>query len=134
MSSRWASSLNRSTSMPARKAIATRASTANPLSTRWVPGASASAMPGMIAVLWRDRESAARMRGGRDARMKHWAWIVLALAGAGCATMTPEQKMVHELFVEAAGKCETRYHTIHVDQIGLDGSLQIHADAESRGE
>jgi len=38
------------------------------------------------------------------------------------------------LFVEAAGKCESRYHTIHVDQIGLDGSLQIHADAESRGE
>ena len=66
--------------------------------------------------------------------MRHWTWIVLALAGAGCATMTPEQKMVHEFFVEAAEKCESRYHTIHVDQISLDGSLQIHADAESRGQ
>ena len=66
--------------------------------------------------------------------MRHWARTVLALACAGCATMTSEQKMVHELFVEAAGKCESRYHTIHVDQVSLDGSLQIHADAESRGQ
>lgn len=66
--------------------------------------------------------------------MKHWTWIVLALVGAGCVTMTPEQKMTHELFVEAAVQCESRYHTIHVDLIGLDGSLQIHADAESRGQ
>jgi hypothetical protein len=73
------------------------------------------------------------MRGG-GTLMRHWTWIVLALAGAGCVTMTPEQKLVHELFVEAATKCESRYHTIHVDLIGLDGSLQIHADAESRGE
>ena len=66
--------------------------------------------------------------------MRQWTLVVLALAGAGCVSMTPEQKLVHELFVEAAGKCESRYHTIHVDQVGLDGSLQIHADAESRGE
>lgn len=66
--------------------------------------------------------------------MKHWNWIVLALVGAGCVTMTPEQKLTHELFVAASGKCESRYHTIHVDLVGLDGSLQIHADAESRGE
>jgi hypothetical protein len=66
--------------------------------------------------------------------MRHWSWIVLALAGAGCVTLTPEQKLSHELFVEASGYCESRYHTIHVDQVGVDGSLQIHADAESRGE
>ena len=57
------------------------------------------------------------------------------LLGAGCAgNMTPEQKMAHDIFLEVAGHCESRYHTIHVDQVGLDGSLQIHADAESRGE
>jgi hypothetical protein len=50
-------------------------------------------------------------------------WIVLALAGAGCVTLTPEQKLSHELFVEASGECESRYHTIHVDLVGLDGSL-----------
>jgi len=66
--------------------------------------------------------------------MRHWARTVLALACAGCATMTPEQKIAHELYVEAAGKCESRYHTIHVDQVSLDGSLEIHADAESRGQ
>ena len=66
--------------------------------------------------------------------IKHWTLIILALAGAGCVTMTPEQKLSHELFVEAASKCESRYHTIHVDLVGIDGSLQIHADAESRGE
>ena len=66
--------------------------------------------------------------------MRHWMWIVLALAGAGCVTLTPEQKLSHELFVEASGECEGRYHTIHVDLVGLDGSLQIHADAESRSE
>ena len=66
--------------------------------------------------------------------MKHWTWIVLALAGAGCVTMTPEQKVSHELYVEAAHACQTRYHTIHVDLVGLDGSLQISAEAESRSE
>ena len=61
---------------------------------------------------------------------------LVALVGAGCAgaTMTPEQKMVHELFVEAAHQCESRYHTIHVDQVDLDGGLKIHADADSRTE
>jgi hypothetical protein len=66
--------------------------------------------------------------------MGRWAWIVLALAGAGCVTLTPEQKLSHELFVEAAHQCESRYHTIHVDQIDLEGSLKLHADAESRSE
>jgi hypothetical protein len=65
--------------------------------------------------------------------MRHWIWIVLVLAAA-CVTLTPEQKLSHELFVEAAHECQSRYHTIHVDQIDLDGSLKIHADAESRTE
>jgi hypothetical protein len=57
------------------------------------------------------------------------------LLGAGCAaSMTPEQKMVHEIFVEVAGHCESRYHTIHVDRIDLEGGVKIHADAESRSE
>jgi fluoride exporter len=63
----------------------------------------------------------------------------LALAGAllaaGCATnMTPAQKMAHEIFVQVASHCESRYHTIHVDQIDLEGGLKIHADADSRTE
>ena len=66
-------------------------------------------------------------------------WRPMALAGAlviaGCAaTMTPEQKMAHEIFVQVASSCESRYHTIHVDQIDLDGGLKIHADADSRTE
>lgn len=66
--------------------------------------------------------------------MKRWIVIVLLLAGAGCVTMTPEQRLSHELFVEAAHACQSRYHTIHVDLIGLDGSLEISAEAESRSE
>jgi hypothetical protein len=66
--------------------------------------------------------------------MRHWIWIVLTLAGAGCVTLTPEQKLSHELFVDASRQCESRYHTIHVDLVGIDGSLQISAEAESRSE
>jgi len=58
-----------------------------------------------------------------------------ALVIAGCAgNMTPEQKMAHEIFVQVASLCESRYHTIHVDQIDLEGGLKIHADADSRTE
>ena len=66
--------------------------------------------------------------------MRCLAWLTLGLLGAGCATMTPEQKLAHEIFVEAANQCESRYHTIHVDQVDLDGGLKLHADADSRGE
>jgi len=60
---------------------------------------------------------------------------VTVLLLAGCATaMTPEQKMVHEIFVEVAYQCESRFHTIHVDQVDLEGGLKIHADADSRTE
>ena len=60
--------------------------------------------------------------------------MVIVILGAGCVTLTPEQKLAHQIFVEAAHQCESRYHTIHVDQIDLEGGLQIHADADSRGE
>jgi hypothetical protein len=60
--------------------------------------------------------------------------MAMLLLGAGCAILTPEQKLAHEIFVEAAYQCESRYHTIHVDQIDLEGGLSIHADADSRGE
>jgi len=64
---------------------------------------------------------------------KLWVVAVLAAACAGVA-MTPEQKIVHEVFMDVAYKCESRYHTIYVDSIDRDGGLQIHADADSRTE
>jgi hypothetical protein len=61
--------------------------------------------------------------------------VVMALLLVGCASaMTAEQKRLHEIFVEVAHRCESRYHTIHVDQIDLDGGLKIRADADSRSE
>ncbi len=69
--------------------------------------------------------------------MIDWRPMLLAgaLLGGGCAAnMTPGQKMAHEIFVEVAGSCESRYHTIHVDQIDPEGNLKIHADADSRTE
>jgi len=58
----------------------------------------------------------------------------LALLGAGCVSMTPEQRLSHEIFLDAAGHCESRYHTLHVDQVDLDGNLKVHADADTRSE
>jgi hypothetical protein len=40
----------------------------------------------------------------------------------------------HEISVQVASSCESRYHTIHVDQIDPEGGLKIHADADSRTE
>jgi len=57
------------------------------------------------------------------------------LLGAACAGLvTPEQQASHEIFVEAAHQCESRYHTLHVDLVDLEGNLKLHADADSRGE
>jgi hypothetical protein len=66
--------------------------------------------------------------------MKRRIWIVLGLFCLGCVTLTPEQKLSHELFVEAAGQCESRYHTVHVEQVDLDGNLKARADADSRAQ
>ena len=61
--------------------------------------------------------------------------MLVALVGAGCAAnLTPEQKAMNEIFLDVAYQCESRYHTIHVDQADLEGGLQIHADADSRTE
>lgn len=61
--------------------------------------------------------------------------VAALVLGTGCvAVMSPEQKMTHEIFVEAAHQCESRYHTIHVSQVDLEGSVKIHADADSRSE
>jgi hypothetical protein len=69
-----------------------------------------------------------------DMRTRLSLMKVAMLLMAGCVTLTAEQKLSHELFVEAAHECQSRYHTIHVDQIDLEGSLKLHADADSRGE
>jgi len=61
--------------------------------------------------------------------------MLVALVGAGCAAnLTPEQTAMHEIFLDVAYQCESRYHTIHVDQADLEGGLLIHADADSRSE
>jgi hypothetical protein len=69
-----------------------------------------------------------------EVKMVNWRLMLLACVPlwTGCAgNMTPEQTMAHEIFVQVASHCESRYHTIHVDQIDLDGGLKIHADADS---
>jgi len=60
---------------------------------------------------------------------------VAALLLGGCAaSMTPEQKAMHQIFVEVAHRCESRFRTIHVDQVDLEGGLKISSDADSRTE
>lgn len=67
-------------------------------------------------------------------RAVHGFLAGIVLLGLGCVSMTPEQRLSHEVFLEAAGHCEGRYHTLHVDQVDLDGNLKVHADADSRAE
>src|SRR5512132_3853915 len=52
----------------------------------------------------------------------------------GCASMAPEARLAHELYWDAAKACEARYHSLHLDTIDQDGSVSIHADADSRSE
>src|SRR6266571_2216573 len=67
-------------------------------------------------------------------RTAHVIFAGRALLGAGCVSMTSEQRLSHDIFLDAAGHCESRYHTLHVDQVNLDGNLKVHADVDSRGE
>ena len=53
----------------------------------------------------------------------------------GCATTnTPENRVKREIYWEAAVECESRYRTLHLDQVDTDGTASMHADAESRHE
>lgn len=36
--------------------------------------------------------------------------MLVALVGAGCAALTPEQKVMHEVFVEVTHQYESRFH------------------------
>lgn len=54
---------------------------------------------------------------------------------AGCAaTMSPEARLRNEVFWEAATRCESKYRTLHLDRIDIDGGITLHADAETRSE
>jgi len=59
----------------------------------------------------------------------------LALA-AGCATgpMSPEARLRSDLYWDAARQCESRYRTLHLDRIDLDGNVSMHADADTRAD
>ena len=53
---------------------------------------------------------------------------------SGCITMTPEAQIRNEVFWDAAKECESRYHTLHLDNVDAGGHLTMHADAETRIE
>jgi hypothetical protein len=53
---------------------------------------------------------------------------------AGCASTTLETRLSNEIYWDAAVECESRYRTLHLDQIDRDGNVTMHADAESRHE
>jgi hypothetical protein len=59
----------------------------------------------------------------------------VALIIGGCTpAMTSGAKLRNDLFWEAATQCESRYRTLHLDQIDIGGGITLHADAESRHE
>jgi hypothetical protein len=66
-----------------------------------------------------------------------------ALSTAACATLLtlacstmapPDARLRTEIFWEAAVACESRYRTLHLDRVDMDGNVTLHADAESRQE
>src|SRR5262245_12690475 len=60
---------------------------------------------------------------------------IAAMLIAGCtATMSPGARLRNEVFWDAAVECESRYRTLHLDQIDVGGGITPHADAESRSE
>jgi hypothetical protein len=63
--------------------------------------------------------------------------LAVIVAFGACASMS-DSSSSSELFLDlywtASRQCEARYRTLHVDSIGVDGSLSLRADAESRGE
>ena len=60
--------------------------------------------------------------------------ILALLVAAGCETATPDARLRHEVFWDAAKACESRYRTLHIDRIDSDGNVSLRADAESRAE
>ena len=55
------------------------------------------------------------------------------LLASGCATGKPDALRA-EIYWDAAVECESRYRTLHLDQVDMDGNVTMHADAESRHE
>jgi len=67
--------------------------------------------------------------------MRAMAIVVAAvLVAGGIATMSPGARLRNELFWEAPVECESRYRTLHLDQIDVGGGITLRADAESRSE
>lgn len=60
--------------------------------------------------------------------------ILVLLFAHGCETMTPDAHLRSEIFWEAAKACESRFRTLHIDRIDLEGNVSLRADAESRVE
>jgi hypothetical protein len=62
--------------------------------------------------------------------------IVVAFGLGGCASTSA--RLPNEVFLDlywtASKQCEARYGTLHVDRIGVDGSLSVSAAADSRSE
>jgi hypothetical protein len=64
------------------------------------------------------------------------ALVVAATVGLGACASAPGSGQQNEMFLDlywtASKQCEARYHTLHVDRIGVDGSLSVSAAADSR--
>jgi hypothetical protein len=59
---------------------------------------------------------------------------VLTLLGmAGCATMTPEQRLRVDLLWAAARECD-HFGTLYVTGIDAEGTVSLRANADSRAE
>lgn len=66
------------------------------------------------------------------------ALTTMPMLALGACASTPASQLRNDIFLDiywtASRQCEARYRTLHVDHIGMDGSLSLIADANSRSE
>ena len=67
-------------------------------------------------------------------RMPLGALASVLMIVAGCAAVTPDAALRNEIYWDSAVECESRYRTLHVDQIDSQGNATLHSDAEARHE
>ena len=70
----------------------------------------------------------------RDGMPRLGALASAVMIVAGCASAAPDAALRNEIYWDSAVECESRYRTLHLDQIDSQGNATLHADAETRHE
>jgi hypothetical protein len=71
-------------------------------------------------------------------RASHILVAGIVLLSAGCAPLSPEEKLrwdlMEDVYWDAAHECAGHYYTVRLVRVSRDGDLQVDTAAESRSE